>query len=194
MIRQPNLTAKKHRIRRPRNPRLLLIHQNRRLSTLLRFAHAPKSSSVLHEDSDDPPPSLLAGDAAAPERLKGKVCVVTSTQGSYQPLYHEFVDAKQIPKLHLFCIDGYSQSPYDAPAVNVDKYLGEKRILRNRKRTKDLLDAAEAVRICEICKCRIKTTPEEHRASARHRTKVDRLGWTVFNATAAAFVAEFGEL
>jgi hypothetical protein len=143
---------------------------------------------VLRDVSEDP------HLGAAPEPLKGKACVVVSTQGSYQPLYQEFVDPRDIPKLHLFYFDGYSQSPYDVPAVNVDKYLGEKRMLRDRKRAKDAGDAVESVAFCEICKCRIKTTPDEHRASARHQTRVARLDWTGFDASAAAFEAVYGEL
>jgi hypothetical protein len=153
-----------------------------------------KVVNLQEEPEDWAAPSRLAGGFAAPEPLKGKACVVVSTQGSYQPLYHEFADPRQIPKVHLFYFDGYSQSPYDVPAVNVDKYLSEKRQLRDRKRAKDLLEAAETVAFCEVCKARIKTTPDEHRASGRHRARVSRLDWSALDAVIAAFAEKYPEL
>jgi hypothetical protein len=166
-------------------------------SSAVTIVHLRSDAKVvnLREETGDaataPSTPRREGSAAVPEPLKGKSCVVISTQGSYQPLYHEFADSRSIPKIHLFYFDGYSQSPYDVPVVNVDRYLAEKQQLRDRKRTKDVGEAAETVVFCEICKTRIKTTPEEHRASTRHQTRVARLDWADLDGLSAFFAERF---
>jgi hypothetical protein len=115
--------------------------------------------------------------ADAPEKLKGKTCVVISTQGSYQPLYHEFTDEKDIPRIHLFYFRAYSQSPFDIPPTNVPKYFLEKQQMRDKKRHKYLEECDTTVGYCEICKVKVKS-PVEHRRSDRHQRRVGRLDWS----------------
>jgi hypothetical protein len=160
---------------------------------LSRRSHA-KFVKLGEESSMSPALSKRSSEASLPEPLKGKTCVVISTQGSYQPLYHEFENPTLIPKIHLFYFEEYTQSPYDTPAVNVDRYLAEKKQLRERKRMKDPAQVAKMAMFCEICKSKIKGTFEEHRTSERHQRSVAHLDWTVLDSLSVELGQETGEM
>ena len=116
---------------------------------------------------------MRMGDQKVMRPLSGKTCVVAPVNADYQPLFHNWQDPKEIPKIHLFYFAGYSQSPFDTPPVNVPKYFAQKEALREkRSKRKKEQDAVEPV-VCEICRQKIKESG--HRASHRHQVKVDDL-------------------
>jgi hypothetical protein len=80
-------------------------------------------------------PSVTFPDPAAkPEPLKGKTGVVLSTQATYQPLWHELENPRDIPKIHLFFsfFEAFVQSTSAGT-----RYLIEKRQQIERKSAKD---------------------------------------------------------
>jgi hypothetical protein len=127
-----------------------------------------------------------------PEPLKGTPCVVVSTQGVYQPLYHEFSGVRELPRIHLFYFDEYTQSPFDVPPTDVDRYLRDKSQFREQKKHKDVDDVAPMVIYCEICGVKIKSL-DDHRQSARHVANVPRLDWSGCDAFLDALIREHGE-
>jgi hypothetical protein len=151
--------------------------------------------STLRVRHEMPKPSVTFPDPSAkPEPLKGKSCVIISTQGTYQPLWHEFENPRDIPKMHLFYFQEFVQSPFDIPPVNVHRYLIEKRQQIERKKAKDAEDADVAIAYCEICKQRIKDVDEDHRHSVRHVRRLERLDWTDLGALQEELNAEIGIL
>jgi hypothetical protein len=157
-------------------------------------------SKIVEEGEDSSAPlssqkKLNEVTIAAP--LKGKTCVIIATQGSYQPIYHEFENSKDIPKIHQFYFEGYVQSPFDTPPVNVEKYLSEKKQLQERKRIKGTggrREIIESMAYCEICRAKIKTPLNEHQKSERHQSRVLRLDWTALSDFAFTFIQQYGEL
>jgi hypothetical protein len=97
-----------------------------------------------------------------------------SMQGVYQPIYHQFAETRNLPKIHLFYFDGYTQSPFDLPLTDVDKYLREKNRLCEKKRHNEIDQLPPIVTYCEICRVRIKNF-DSHRQNSRHVTNIRRL-------------------
>jgi hypothetical protein len=128
-----------------------------------------------------------------PEPLKGKACIVMSMQGVYQPAYHEFAGVHDLPKIHLFYFDEYTQSPFDVPPINLDKYLRDKNQVREKKRHKEIDEVPPMVTYCEICRVRIKNL-ESHRQSSRHIGNVARLDWGCLDPVLDALTREGDEI
>ena len=105
--------------------------------------------------------------------LSGKTCVVAPVNADYQPLYHNWQDPKEIPKVHMFYFEGYTQSPFDTPPVNVPKYLAQKEALREKRNQRKREQDGFEPTVCEICRAKIKEAG--HRESHRHKSKVDDL-------------------
>jgi hypothetical protein len=152
----------------------------------------PRTKLVNRGEEFSAPRATLkrASEARPPEPLKGKSCLIIATQGLYQPLYHDVEDPRTIPKIHLFHFDGYVESPFDTPAVNVEKYLAEKKQHHERKMAKGPVAGMEIVGFCEMCKTRVPTGLDEPRATPRHQARLARLDWRALDALAESFQGE----
>lgn len=105
---------------------------------------------------------------------KGKSCIIIALTDEYQPIFHEWADPKEIPKVHLFHFENYTQSPFDVPPVNVPKYFAEKELMRAKRHKKKLEEEEVAANFCEICRQKVKG--KEHRQSQRHQLRAAS-GW-----------------
>ena len=80
-------------------------------------------------------------------------CILISTQGKYQPSIYVFKQGEHSPRIHFFYFDKYTQSPFDIPPSNIQKYLMKQEETLITKEKKKFAHSSEEQnnKYCEFC-------------------------------------------
>lgn len=128
-------------------------------------------AKAVRKKEDEAQMFLLAGTT-------NRKCILVSTQGNYQPSVYVFKRGEHTPRIHYFYFDGYTQSPFDVPPSNIQKYLMKKEETNASKDKKKLMNNSEEKKItyCDFCHHKVKN-PTKHRMSERHKEKILSYDW-----------------
>ena len=85
-------------------------------------------------------------------------------------MIYVFKQCEHSPRIHFFYFDKYTQSPFDIPPSNIQKYLIKQEETLITKEKKKFAHSSEEqnIKYCEFCHCKIKN-PTKHSASQQHK-------------------------